>query len=389
MLVIQGGLAELYSDNLSQEVKKGLHERRAQWLYLGLLPFGVSKGGDGVPVPDPETHKGLLMAYEMAGQGHTDRDIAQVLNGEGFRTAGNRGNRPFTKDTVGGVLTNRFYLGELPDGNGGWIPGKHEPMIDEELFTAAQRTRQRNSRNPATLNHKARVYSLSCLMKSAKCGSKMRMQMSPKGNARAYCAGRALGLGCDCKGTFLEVYEQQIRWYLEHFVIPDDYKEKILADYRKLEEAYDDIDRRRATLQARQRRLQEMYEWGHKSREDYLTEYMPIQRELDSLRPIDGKEESLDRLALFLSNVASAWDAATPEQRNKLARTLFDEVIVEDTKVVAVRPRPELEPFFKLNLECQTVNIAGDPDRNQGRQRLDSYKNSLIYTNAVVWLRVA
>lgn len=29
MLVMQGGLAELYSDNLGQEVKKGLHERKA------------------------------------------------------------------------------------------------------------------------------------------------------------------------------------------------------------------------------------------------------------------------------------------------------------------------------------------------------------------------
>ena len=73
--------------------------------------------------------------------------------------------------------------------------------------------------------------------------------------------------------------------------------------------------------------------------------------------------ERLDGLAHFLGSVASAWDAATPEQRNKVARTLFDEVIVEDTKVVAVRPRDELEPFFKLNLECRTSDIAGDPDR--------------------------
>lgn len=32
MLVMQGGLAELYSDNLSQETKKGWSERKAQGL---------------------------------------------------------------------------------------------------------------------------------------------------------------------------------------------------------------------------------------------------------------------------------------------------------------------------------------------------------------------
>ena len=38
MLVMQAGLAELYSDNLGEEVKKGLRERKAQGLYNGLLP---------------------------------------------------------------------------------------------------------------------------------------------------------------------------------------------------------------------------------------------------------------------------------------------------------------------------------------------------------------
>ena len=69
MLVMQGGLAELYSDNLSQEVKKGLHERRAQGLYCGLLPFGASKDEDGIPTPDPDTSPGLKMAFDLAAVG--------------------------------------------------------------------------------------------------------------------------------------------------------------------------------------------------------------------------------------------------------------------------------------------------------------------------------
>ena len=38
MLVMQGGLAELYSDNLSEETKKGLAERKAQDSTAGLYP---------------------------------------------------------------------------------------------------------------------------------------------------------------------------------------------------------------------------------------------------------------------------------------------------------------------------------------------------------------
>ena len=76
MLVMQGGLAELYSDNLSQEVKKGWAERRAQGLYCGLLPFGAAKDEDGVPLPDPDSYPGLSMAFEMAADGISDREVA-------------------------------------------------------------------------------------------------------------------------------------------------------------------------------------------------------------------------------------------------------------------------------------------------------------------------
>lgn len=80
MLVMQGGLAELYSDNLSQETKKGLAERKAQGLYCGGLPFAAMKGADGLPVPEPKTHPGLLKAFAMASKGHSDREIAQAMN---------------------------------------------------------------------------------------------------------------------------------------------------------------------------------------------------------------------------------------------------------------------------------------------------------------------
>jgi DNA invertase Pin-like site-specific DNA recombinase len=133
MLGMQGMLAEFYSDNLSQETKKGWDERRKQGYYCGLLPFGAAKGDDGVPVPHPKTHTGLQMAFGMAAEGYSDRDIAQALNQHGYRTAGNQGNRPFSKDTVRGVLSDRFYQGEIPDGNGGWLEAKHDALIDLDV----------------------------------------------------------------------------------------------------------------------------------------------------------------------------------------------------------------------------------------------------------------
>ena len=134
ILATLAAFAQYYSDNLSLETKKGKAERKAQGLYNGLLPFGVKKNSAGIPVPDPETYPGLLLAFESAAKGSSDREVAVLLNERGYRTSGNRGRNLFTKDTVRPLLQNRFYLGELPDGAGGWRAGAHEPLLDDALF---------------------------------------------------------------------------------------------------------------------------------------------------------------------------------------------------------------------------------------------------------------
>ena len=54
-------------------------------------------------------------------------------------------------------------------------------------------------------------------------------------------------------------------------------------------------------------------------------------------------------------------EKASQEQRNKLARNLFEQIRVEDSKAVFVKPQPELEPSFRLDLECHTRDIGCDP----------------------------
>src|SRR6185503_18301844 len=94
-LSMLGALAEWYSRNLSGETKKGWAERKRRGLHGGRLPFGVTKGSDGVPVADSRpldvdgqittNHKGLLLAFARAAEGATDAEVAEVLNGAGYR----------------------------------------------------------------------------------------------------------------------------------------------------------------------------------------------------------------------------------------------------------------------------------------------------------------
>jgi hypothetical protein len=120
--------------------------------------------------------------------------------------------------------------------------------------------------------------------------------------------------------------------------------------------------RNRRQLEAHLARARKLYEWGDKSEEEYLSERRQIKSELERLQPHNGGPAMLERLARFLADVAAAWQAAGSEQRNRLARQLFDAVWVRNDKVVAVRPRPELRPFFALSEECHSGSMSGDPE---------------------------
>jgi len=70
-------------------------------------------------------YEGLKMAFELGANGKSDRHVAAALNAAGYRTTGTHGSRPFSKDTVKDMLKNRFYIGYIPDGKGGWLEAIH------------------------------------------------------------------------------------------------------------------------------------------------------------------------------------------------------------------------------------------------------------------------
>ena len=94
---------------------------------------------------------------------------------------------------------------------------------------------------------------------------------------------------------------------------------------------------------------------------EYQREREQIQSQLARLSPFQSTSENLGELAGFLSSLVGALDAASHEQRNRLARCLFQEVWIQDKSVVAVKPQPEFEPFFRLNWEDFAESMKSGP----------------------------
>ncbi len=364
ILATLAAFAQYYSDNLAVEIAKGKRERKAQGLYNGVLPFGVKTNSAGIPVPDPATYPGLLLAFEAAAQGKSDREVALLLNDRGYRTTGNRGRNPFTKDTVRPLLQNRFYLGELPDGEGGWVEGAHEPLLDDALFAAAQDSRARRQTNPLPVPGRARVYSLSGLLTCHYCGGRLHIH-SERGRARAYCYRKRQAEKCAQRSTFLDVYEEQVAQHLATFTIPENYREHLLAAQAQSRTACEDVAAQRARLETQLANARTLFELGDIPKGAYLQRRERIQRELESLKSEDELGAALARAAAFLADLPAAWAAATQEQRNALARLLFEEVRIKDEWVAAVQPQPTFAPFFAL--DCQARRLSGGSDGEQTR----------------------
>ena len=322
--------------------------------------FGATKGVDGVPVPDMlerstaidqqesmvRNYEGLKSAFELGAKGKSDKEVAITLNISGYRTTGTHGSRPFSKDTIKDMLKNRFYVGYISDGQGGWLKAKHRPFIDLKLFEETQKMRAQRTTNQGTIRSDATIYSLSGITRCAECGSTLR-SFKGRGRVRLACNGRLKTGTCSQPSTFLDVYEEQLMAYLKRFNIPDDYQKQILDNQRKLESAYD-VGKERDALEARLEKIKELYEWGYKTKEEYLKDYGAIRRELQQLAPVETKTDTLEKLATFVKNIALAWEQASQEQRNRLASCLFEVVLIKDKKIVAVVPRPDFKPFFDL-----------------------------------------
>ncbi len=364
ILATLAAFAQYYSDNLASEVRKGKTERKKQGLYNGVLPFGTTKGEDGVPVPHPAAHAGLVLAFELAAAGQTDREVAQALNRAEYRTTGNRGANPFTKDTVRVILQNRFYLGELPDGNGGTLPGKHGAMIEPGLFARAQTARAANTKKPIRMGRNYIPWALSGLAVCATCGSSIVVHGRPDGRKRVRCAGRAQGNGCAAPTFFAAAAEEQLAEVLARFAIPEDERGPLLTAWQRSRRRDVNGAAERARLERKLARLQELYLEGDLDRTLYQAQKAAIAQELAALPPDEAQDAGTGpRLAAFLADVASAWRVATPEERNRLARQLLSGAVVENKTVVAVVPRPELEPFFGL---LAVNDKTADPETEGG-----------------------
>lgn len=164
------GIAEYYSLELAQKVKRGMKLNATKGIWSsGAAPFGYKKDKEGKLMQDEQTAPALAKAFKMAANYDTIKSIADYLNMLGFKPP-NASKNNFNYQSVMRMLQNPIVIGRFV-----WhdvviedYPGAR--IISNELFEQAQ-SRLNSSKRRGVVNVcRSNKYALSGKIFCGNCG---------------------------------------------------------------------------------------------------------------------------------------------------------------------------------------------------------------------------
>ena len=203
---------EFYSENLAQEVTRGMREASSRGFWISShAPYGynrvmVQDGPKKRPTLeiDPDASRIVKRMYDMAEAGDGTLEIIRTLNNEGI--ASPRG-KLWARTSVHNILTNEAYTGTLVWGAN--AKDKGEPVRVEKAFPAIitraqfQRVGRHLSSRAPKFSHPRRVgssYLLSGLLKCKTCNTPLIGRFAQSGKYSYYVCQSNIKLGKDaCK----------------------------------------------------------------------------------------------------------------------------------------------------------------------------------------------
>ncbi len=211
-----GAFAEFEREVIIDRVINGMEHKAAkgEWTH-GPRPYGYTVDPTThrlVPHPD-EQHVVKEVFHLYAGARLGTRAIAARLNEHGKRT---RAGKPWSGHTIGRMLSNRLYLGEV-----GFrdvtAERAHPPLIDEELFAQCQAILEArgDAHSQRAASNSNSDYDLTGRITCPKCGCKY-VGTSATGKLRRYryytCFTRARygPTGCDAARIDADILDKAV-----------------------------------------------------------------------------------------------------------------------------------------------------------------------------------
>jgi site-specific DNA recombinase len=334
-------VAQYYTNNLSEEVKKGQKEKIAQGHLPMIPPLGyTTKGEKGkkIHVPDTLTAPLIRKMFEFYSSGNYSLSRLELeMYNAGLRQ---RSGKRLLANRIHILLSNPFYCGKLR-WNGVVYDALHEPIVSKELFALVQLKLKRTFKSPYRRKHnpvfKAK---LSC----ENCGGMVTWEIQ-KGHWYGHCHNHKLSRRCTQK-TYIrqEKVEEQILAYLPQIapknkemllwieeVIKNDFEEDTKA--REIE-----VSRLNALLAKTRQRKDKYYEamvdqtvpedFSNRKIKECLDEEEALKTALDNTDQQSGLYKELriaiHRLAFYASEI---YQKASVDDKRLLLSQIFTNLL--------------------------------------------------------------
>jgi len=218
MLQVAFGQSKYYSDNLSENVKRGRRQkiRRGEW--PGLAPIGYINNQKTRNIePDPIKVRVIKKAFEEFATGkHTLKSLGKRMQ---FLGVESKTHKSLCKATLQRMLTNPVYLGLIVH-NGEIYEGRFQSIISKELFDKVQQVlKQRAKPRKSKRQH---YFPFRRLLRCGECGGAITAQFA-HGNGgiyRYYRCSKKLG---KCSQPYLreDLMAQQLKKIISSLMLPE------------------------------------------------------------------------------------------------------------------------------------------------------------------------
>jgi site-specific DNA recombinase len=179
-----GVFAEFERATIVERVIAGMERKAATGAWLGgPRPFGYEPDREtGFLAPKEDEASLVRVMFDLyANKRLGSQAVASWLNRRGHRT---RAGNPWGHTAVLTVLTNRVYVGEISF-RGRHHPAPHPPLVDRDLFEAAQAVLAVRGEDLSLRRSNGSDYLLTGLLRCERCGKRF-VGAAAKGNRYRY-----------------------------------------------------------------------------------------------------------------------------------------------------------------------------------------------------------
>lgn len=339
------GMAEYYSANLAQNIKRGMTENAMKGLATGGgRCLGYFTGQDKKYHIDEAGASTVRLIYEMYDQGHTYAHIVETLNSQGRKTLK---GQPFNKNSLGKILHNRRYIGDYVWGDI-VVEGGMPQIVDRDLWERVQEKLKRREKASARARGEYE-YILSGKLFCGHCGKPMIGDSgTSKSGAKHYyytCSTKKHGGDCDKKSVRASTIEDEITRSTMQIVLQNDMLEHIadkVMEYqaRDTESAAfiksyrDQLKEVETSIKGLLKAIEDgLYNSSMKTRmEELEAQKEDLQSDIER-EEINLKTVSRDEVLFFLSQFQGG-NPNDPVYRRHLIDTFVNSVWIYDNKLV-------------------------------------------------------